>query len=176
MGREARGLTEGLRQDPDPQVARTAERMQSDLPEGIVLTIFEKMLALKKASIFGETPDEALLQVAPLLEERLAGPGETVIAKGDLGDCMYILVDGEMRIHDGERTLNVLGPGAVFGEIVVLDAEPRTASVTAQGEALLLRLSQETFYEAMDAYPRVARGIIRALTHNLRARCGTWGS
>ncbi len=169
-GRAARPQTRPLTEDRDPRVARMAQRMQRDHTEGIVLTIIEKVLALKKASIFGETPDEVLLQVAPLLEEKLTEPGEAVIAKGDLGDCMYILVDGEMRVHDGERTLNILGPGAVFGEIAVLDAEPRTASVTAHSEAQLLKLSQEGLYEVMDAYPLVGRGVIRALTHNLRER------
>jgi AAA family ATP:ADP antiporter len=169
-GKLARQNTSTLTSDPDPRVARAAKQLQKDQLEATLLTTIEKVLALKKASIFGETPDEVLLQVAPLLEERLVQPGDPVIEKGDLGDCMYIVVDGEMRVHDGERTLNILGPGACFGEIAVLDTEPRTASVTAYTEAQLLRLAQESLYEAMDVHPMVARGIIRALTRNLRER------
>jgi CRP-like cAMP-binding protein/HEAT repeat protein len=169
-GVRAREHTSALVDDRDPFVSQTARQLQKSRPEVIVLTTIEKVLALKKTSIFIETPDEVLLQVAPLLEERRVEAGGRVIEKDDMGDCMYILVDGEMRVHDGDRTLNFLSPGAAFGEIAVLDTEPRTASVTAQSSSLLLRLAQESLYEAMDAHPQVARGIIRALSHSLRAR------
>ncbi len=135
-----------------------------------MLTTIEKVIALKKVGIFTATPDETLVDVAALLEEVDVDAGETIIEKGDLGDCMYIIVDGEVKVHDGRSTLNHLAAGDVFGEMAVLDSEPRVASVTAVVNTSLLRLAQEPLYALTDEQPEVARRIIRVLSRHLRAR------
>jgi CRP-like cAMP-binding protein len=135
-----------------------------------MLTTLERVIALKQASIFAETPDETLAEVAVLLEEVPLNAGQTIIEEGDLGDCMYLIVDGEVRVHVAERTLNHLQAGDLFGEMAVLDSEPRSASVTAVVDTQLLRLAQEPLYEVMEERAEVARGIIRVLSRHLRAR------
>ncbi len=135
-----------------------------------MLTTIEKVIALKKVGIFAATPDETLVDIAALLEEVDIEAGETIIEKGDLGDCMYIIVEGEVKVHDGENTLNHLASGDVFGEMAVLDSEPRVASVTAVTNTSLLRLAQEPLYDLTDEQPEVARRIIRVLSRHLRAR------
>ncbi len=86
------------------------------------------------------------------------------------GDSLYIIVSGEIIVHDGDYTINTLGEAEVFGKMALLDPEPRMASATAESDALLLRLDQESFYELMDTRSEVARGIIRVLTARLRRR------
>jgi CRP-like cAMP-binding protein len=135
-----------------------------------MLSTIEKVIILKTVGIFAETPDEILAEVATLLEEVELGIGETIFEKGDLGDCLYIIADGEVRVHDGERTLNHLGQGDVFGEMALLDPEPRLSSVTAVEDTRLLRLDQEPFYELMEDRVEVMRGIIHVLSRHLRAR------
>lgn len=135
-----------------------------------MLTTLERVIALKQASIFAETPDETLVDVAVLLEEVSLDAGQTIFEEGDLGDCLYVVVSGEVRVHIGERTLNHLHAGDAFGEMAVLDAEPRSASVTAVADTQLLRLAQEPLYEVMEDRGEVARGIIRVLSRHLRAR------
>ena len=83
---------------------------------------------------------------------------------------MYIIVAGRVRVHDGEWTLNYLGESAVFGEMALVDSEPRLASVTAVEDTRLLRLDREPFYRLMDERGEVAQGIIRVLSQHLRAR------
>jgi hypothetical protein len=157
--------------DSNPQVVRFAGPWETDgHQEERMLSTVEKVLALKKVDVFAETPDEMLAAVGSLLEEVRQSGGETVFEKDELGDCMYLVFDGEVRVHDGERTLNHLGPGEVFGEMALLDPQPRMASVTAVGDTLLLRLSQEPLYELMDERTEVARGIIRVLCRRLRDR------
>jgi sigma-B regulation protein RsbU (phosphoserine phosphatase) len=135
-----------------------------------MLSTIEKVIILKQVSIFAETPDEILAEVALLLQEVESKSGGTVFEKGDLGDCMYIIVDGQVRVHDRGRTLNHLGEGDVFGEMALVDSQPRLASVTAVEDTRLLRLDQESFYRLMDERSEVARGIIRVLSRHLRAR------
>ncbi|NJN43377.1 MAG: cyclic nucleotide-binding domain-containing protein [Anaerolineae bacterium] len=75
-----------------------------------------------------------------------------------------------MRVHDGERTLNTLSDRDVFGEMALVDPAPRVASVTAMEDTLLLRLSQDPFYEAVNSQAEIARGVIRVLSRHLRDR------
>jgi hypothetical protein len=164
---------------PHPLVRETAAwaRKQLGRPasveqEDTMLSTIEKVIALKQASIFAETPDETLAEIAAVLQELALPAGKTLFEKGERGDSMYLIVDGEVRVHDGGHTLNHLHTGDVFGEMAVLDAEPRMASVTAVEDSQLLRLAQEPLSEVMADRSEVAQGIIRVLSRHLRARAG----
>lgn len=144
--------------------------MSTEPVEGNILSIPERVAILHAVSLFSQTPDKILGEVAALLTPVEAKQGQTVIRKGDPGDSMYIIVRGHIQIHDGEMQLNRLGPADVFGEMAILDDQPRVASGTAVEDTQLLRLAQQTFYQLMDERPEVARGVIRVLNRNLRGR------
>jgi HEAT repeat protein/CRP-like cAMP-binding protein/ATP/ADP translocase len=135
-----------------------------------MLSIIERVLILKTVSLFSNSPDSVVADVASLLEETELPASQRLFEKGDAGNCMYIIVNGKVKVHDGPRFLNYLGERDIVGEMAVLDAAPRVASVTAEEDTLLLRLDQEALYELMADRIEVARGIIRVLTTNLRNR------
>ena len=135
-----------------------------------MLSTIEKVLILKTVNMFSQTPDNVLAEVADLLEEIEAREGEMIFKQGDLGDSMYVIVDGKVSVHDGERLLNYLGERDVFGEMALLDPEPRSASVKTIEPTRLFRLDQTPFYELIAERPEVATGIIRVLTGHLRNR------
>ena len=166
--------------DPDPVVRETAGWILATLgeqpPSGgqvhsggkVMLTTIEKVLILKTVSIFAETPDDVLAEVATILTEVEVTSGTLIFAKGDPGNCLYMIVSGGVRIHDGDNTLRELSERAVFGEMSVLDLQPRSASVTALEDTCLLRLDQAPLYELMADRIEVARGIIRVLSLKFR--------
>lgn len=135
-----------------------------------MLSTIEKVLILKRVDVFQQTPDDVLADVAGLLEELEVAAGAVIFHKGDLGDSLYIVVAGKLRVDDGDHLLNYLGENDVFGEMALLDAEPRVASVTALEPTNLLRLAQAPFYELIADRPEVAIGLIHVLTRHLRAR------
>ncbi len=135
-----------------------------------MLSTIEKVLILKSVSLFASTPDAILAEVALLLEEVHLLEDQAVFQKGDSGDCMYIIVSGKIKAHDGDHFLNYLHDGDVFGEMAVLDPEPRMASITAMEDTTLLRLERESLYELMEDRIEVARGIIHVLSGHLRNR------
>ena len=135
-----------------------------------MLSTVEKVLILKTVSMFNQTPDNVLAEVADLLEEVDVIENETIFKQGDPGDSLYVILDGKVRVHDGERLLNYLGERDVFGEMALLDPEPRLASVTAVEATRLFRLDQAPFYQLIGERPEVATGIIRVLTGHLRNR------
>jgi CRP-like cAMP-binding protein len=135
----------------------------------MLLTV-EKVIILKTVEIFANTPDEILVAVAGLLKEVMAPPGSTIFAQGGAGDSMYIIVEGEVEALDGDQVFARMGERQVFGEMALLDGEPRTATIRTTQPTRLLRLDQEPFYELMDDRIEIARGIIHVLLHRLRAR------
>jgi CRP-like cAMP-binding protein len=135
-----------------------------------MLLLVEKVIILKTVSIFAAIPDSTLAEVATLLEEQVLSAGERLFEKGDPGHCMYIIVSGRLRVHDGDQLLNDLGERDIVGEMAVVESAPRSASVTAIEETRLLRLDQEPLYELMADHIEVARGIIQVLSSRLRAR------
>jgi CRP-like cAMP-binding protein len=135
-----------------------------------MLSIVEKVIILKSVSIFSEIPSEILAEIAQVSSEVEAEAGKLIFSQGDLGDSLYVVVDGCVRVHDGNHTLNTLGTSEVFGEMALLDPAPRLASVTAEDDTRLLRIDQESFFELMEDQPQVAQGVIRVLTRRLRDR------
>jgi hypothetical protein len=135
-----------------------------------MLSTIEKVLILKQVDVFQQTPDDVLADIAALLEEIEIPAGETIFRKGDLGDSLYIVISGRLRVDNGDRLLNYLGASDVFGEMALLDSEPRVASVAAVEPTHLLRLDQAPFYELIGDRPEVAIGLIRVLSGRLRAR------
>ena len=152
------------RNDPASSSAHPSAQERS-----MLLTI-EKAMILRTVRLFETTPDDVLVQAATLLEEVTLAAGQAIFHKGDFGDSMYIIVDGRVRVHDGENLFNYLAERDIFGEMALLDPEPRSASVTAESETHLLKLGREALFELIDARPEVARGIIRGLSHHLRNR------
>ena len=133
----------------------------------MLLTI-ERVAMLKSIDIFAETPDYILASVARIIEEVELLPGENFIREGEPGECLYIVIEGEVRVHSNERTILILGPGKIVGELALLDPEPRSASVTAVDDAFLFRLDREPFDEVMADRPEIAQGIIRTLVRRIR--------
>lgn len=133
----------------------------------MLLTV-EKTIILHETSIFSETPEALLVNVASILKEIEVKKGETIIRKGSMGSSMFIIFEGKVKVHDEDHNIATLGPGEVFGELAVLDPEPRMASVTALEDTKLFKIEQDIFYEMMAEQINVAKGIMRVLCKRLR--------
>jgi CRP-like cAMP-binding protein len=132
------------------------------------LLLIEKVLLLKSLSIFSETPETVLAEVAELLEEVDFENGHIIFEEGDVGNCMYIIFKGEVKIYKGSHQLAILTENNLFGELALLDTETRSASVAAHTDVLLLKLDQEPFYDLMENRVEVAKGIIATLCKRIR--------
>jgi AAA family ATP:ADP antiporter len=143
-------------------------KVQIDSEKKDKLFQIEKVLLLKTVSIFKDTSEEILTEIASILEEVDLKKGETVFEKGMEGDCMYVIFSGKVKVHDGDSIFAHLSDRDFFGELSLLDPEPRSASVTAVEDTFLLQLNQDVFYEIMADRIEVVRGIVRILIRRLR--------
>jgi CRP-like cAMP-binding protein len=73
-----------------------------------------------------------------------------------------------VRVHKADRVIAELGERECFGEMAILDAAPRSATVTAVSDTTLLKIAREDFQEIMSEKPEIAQGIIQVLTRRLR--------
>ena len=132
------------------------------------LLLIEKVLVLKSLNLFKDTPENVLADLAPLMKEIQYEQGTEIFKEGETGDCMYIIQQGNIKIHKGKTTLAILKEKEVFGELSLLDADTRSASATADTDCILYKIDQEPFYELMDERPEVAKGFIKILCQRLR--------
>jgi len=128
----------------------------------------EQIALLKHTALFAETPENVLSSIAPIMKEVLFQDGEQIFAKGDLGTSLFIVQEGEVGIFNGAQQLAAFRSGDFFGELALLDAEPRSATAIAHGAVVAFRLDQEDFYDVMEERSEVLRNIMRVLCKRLR--------
>ncbi len=134
------------------------------------MLLIEKVITLKAVEMFARTPEDVLADVAALAEEVRFKAGETIFNKGEAGESLYVIVTGEVKVHDGDLDLKHLKDKSVFGELAVLDPEPRSASITAITDSHLLRLDREAFLELMAGNMEVVRGVLAVLCDRIREK------
>ena len=98
---------------------------------------------------------------------------QVLFTAGDPGDGCYRIEQGLLKVSvlspsGGERILAILGPGAIVGELAILDAQPRSASVTAARDSELSFISRAAFEGVAQAHPDIYRHIVSLLTRRLR--------
>ncbi|RZJ59236.1 MAG: cyclic nucleotide-binding domain-containing protein, partial [Hymenobacter sp.] len=119
-------------------------------------------------ALFAQTPENVLSSIVPIMQEVSFAAGQQIFAKGDLGSSLYIVYAGAVDIFNGTQRLMTFHKGDFFGELALLDAEPRSATAVAQEAVTAFRLDQEDFYDVMEERPEVLRNILRVLCQRLR--------
>jgi CRP/FNR family transcriptional regulator, cyclic AMP receptor protein len=128
---------------------------------------------LRQVPLFESLDTEAANELCELLESLDSKAGAVLFRTGDVGDAMYIIEEGKVRIcvraKDGhEVTLTELESGDFFGEMVLLDGKPRSADARVAEDARLAVLSREHFLSFVRSNPNVALEMLTALTNRLR--------
>ncbi len=136
---------------------------------------------LRQVPLFASLPEAEITAFAPLMRERRFPRGSVILMQGDRGDALYLIGSGQVKVvligDDGrEVILSVLGPGAFFGEMALLDDEPRSAHVVAMEDSALLQLRREDFQARLRSSPDVGIALLRELSRRLRRADDTIGS
>jgi MFS family permease len=113
-----------------------------------------ELALLAGVDLFAPLPGPALERVARRLTPAHAPAGEAIVRQGDAGDRFYLVGSGVVEVSADRRTLERLGPGSYFGEIALLRAVPRTATVTAVTDCELFTLGRDDFVATLTAHAR----------------------
>ncbi len=150
------------------------ERFRSRFPSvydalSPVIPLFERMTFLRTVPLFSGLSGDDLRLIAERVAALEVHDGDLVFKKGDPGDDLYLVLRGELVVRDGNTEIARVGEREFFGELSVLDHEPRSADVVAERDATLLRLRRADLAELMQRRPRIQEAILLVLVRRLRA-------
>lgn len=132
------------------------------------LSTIERVLFLQGADLFSNIASEDLVPVAQVAKEVYFSAGKTFIAQGDLGDSLYLIVDGTASVEiRGVGQVATRGPKSIIGEMAIITRQPRSADCVATTEITALRIDHDEFWELLAEKPPLALGVIRVLAQRL---------
>lgn len=128
---------------------------------------------LRSVPLFSQLGQEDAVRFSREMRRRTYPKNSVIVFEDDPGDAMFIVVSGQVKVvltgEDGrEVILSTLGVGDFFGEMSLIDDEPRSAHVIAMEDSDLFVLRRDDFQRQLDANPRMAIGLLRAVVKRLR--------
>lgn len=126
--------------------------------------------ALKRLALFRNLSMKELMQVVDVLQLEVRDAGDTVIREGEAGTSLYVIVDGDLEVTRGGKRLAELGAGSHFGEMSLLNARPRSASVVTRSPSRLLVLERERFARLLRGNAELGAKLLLAIARVLSQR------
>ncbi|MDP3775859.1 MAG: Crp/Fnr family transcriptional regulator [Gemmatimonadales bacterium] len=128
---------------------------------------------LQRVPLFTDLNEAELARFAEVTREREYPKNSVILFEDDPGDALYIVSTGQVKVvligEDGrEVILSVLSDGDFFGEMAIIDDEPRSAHVIAMKDSHLLVLRREAFQAQLEQNPKIALKLLRVLVQRLR--------
>ncbi len=102
-------------------------------------------------------------------ETRAFKAGEVIFNAGDQGAEFFVIKTGKVAVRQGNRTLQTLGEGEIFGEMALIDTQPRSATVVAETDCLVVPISEKQFLFMSSEAPFFGLSVMRVLVQRLRA-------
>lgn len=102
--------------------------------------------------------------------------GARIFSSGDPGNVMYLILEGEVELHLGSGRVETVGPGEPFGEMALIDSEPRAASAVAKTPCRLVKIGEKRFLDLIQDKPYFGLEIMKVMAHRLRKTNAAVGS
>ncbi len=133
----------------------------------------ERAAQLRQVPLFSDLSESMLERLAEHLLPRRLVRNQPIFLQGDIGDEMFLLLEGQVRIACESRsgrevTLAMLSAGSFFGEMALLDREPRSASAVSESQGRVLVLRREAFQRFLEEAPGAALSLLAFLSRRLR--------
>jgi CRP-like cAMP-binding protein len=144
--------------------------MSQDSHNDASLSVAER---LRHIPLFTQLTEEEVTRITQVARERTYPKNSVILFEDDPGDALYVVLAGEVKVvligEDGrEVILSILRSGDFFGEMSLIDDQPRSAHVIATEDSNLLVLRREEFRLCLEQAPRIALGLLQALSRRLR--------
>jgi CRP/FNR family cyclic AMP-dependent transcriptional regulator len=128
---------------------------------------------LRVIPLFKDLSDADLALISELAIEKTVPKNTIVLTEGELGDSLYTIMSGRVKVFIGDKDgreiiLKILGPGDFFGEMSMIDSEPRSASVSSLEVCTFKVLSHIAFEHAVERAPHIATLVMQSLAKRLR--------
>jgi len=158
---------EALASHPDKWIQEAAGAATNGMGEGM-----KELIALKRVPLFSTLTLEQLSSIDRLMVTRHYAKGESIFIKGDVGSELFVVLEGEIRVHldhEGrEVTLARLGPSSVLGEMAVFDDQPRSAGAQASETTTVRVLRRDRLHALVHEHPEVLIEFVKNLSQRIR--------
>ena len=114
--------------------------------------------------------DDFSLLLGPDVPSRFYSAGQVIFREGDRGNEFFVIRRGEVEIRSGNRLLEALGENEIFGEMALIDAEPRSADAVARTDAVVAPISEKQYIFLVKHTPYFALKVLRVLARRLRTQ------
>jgi len=129
----------------------------------------DKADALAKVPLLAGLSKNQRMAIARHADELAIPAGAELTRQGDMGREAFLLVSGRATVRRNARKLATVAPGDVIGEMALLDQQPRSATVTANEEMVVLVMSGRDFSVLLDEVPGLSRRLLATMSQRLRA-------
>jgi CRP/FNR family cyclic AMP-dependent transcriptional regulator len=128
---------------------------------------------LRSIPLFQDLSDADLEVIDEMATEKQVPKGTVIMTEGEVGDSLYTIISGRVKVFIGDEDgreiiLKILGPGDFFGEMSMVDSQPRSASVSTLENSVVKVLSHQAFEQCLARAPRIATLVMQALAKRLR--------
>jgi CRP/FNR family transcriptional regulator/CRP/FNR family cyclic AMP-dependent transcriptional regulator len=128
---------------------------------------------LERVALFAELDAASLQHLAQVMRRRSFRAGEAIFHRDDPGQVLYVIRDGHVRIRltsaEGQEiALAVFGPGESFGEMAILDNQPRSADAIAIDKVEVYALQRQDFVTVIGSHPEIAIEVMKGLSKRIR--------
>ncbi len=130
-------------------------------------------VALKQIKLFSGLQEAELQAIGSRTNTRVFPRNAIIVNEGDQTDSLYIVISGRVKVFSSDEegkevVLNTIGPGEYFGEVALLDEQPRSASVIALESAKLAMIPRADFLRYLNEYPPLATNLLKTLARRMR--------
>lgn len=133
-----------------------------------MLTTIQKVIFLQEIEIFKHTATEDLAHIAAITDEIKLEANQKLYSEGEMSDSMYIVVEGEIRLHANGTEITRARAKDAIGTWALLDDEPRVMTATTLVDSHLLRIDKDDFYDLLADHVQIAQGIFKTLVKDIR--------
>lgn len=141
-----------------------ARRQMAELPGQA-----QAQAMLASVPLFAALDKKQIRNLVASAKERSFRAGESIVKHGETGIGFYLILSGQAHVERAGQKVAALGPGQFFGEMALLDEQPRTADVKAVSPVQCLVLSSWEFWAAVGDEPEVLRALLKETVRRLRA-------
>ena len=166
-----------LRRAPPPTASRAAhtplpgeKKIEAGASAQKAVTDDPEIKALQRTKLFSELDPDELAEVQPRLIKRAFHQGQMVIREGDNSTSLFVIVSGKMEVSRGGEKIATLLAGQHFGEMALLSARARTASVDSKSNARCMELSRKAFDVLAEQNPALGFKILHKIANSMAIR------
>lgn len=140
----------------------------TDIVRPMALSIQDKVTALAGVPLFAGISAESMERLAAVTGEQDFATGQFIVRQGQVGSGLYVVLSGSVRVMSGSDELARLGKGDFFGELSVIDQQPRNASVEAVEPTEVLALASWDLLALLESDAQLSLNMIKGLVERVR--------